>query len=146
MRDKVRSPKRRSRSTQRNRPGGRSSSSLGVESTLLPGRATHVRNESPHGWWLTSYLERFEFRDAPPRRPEARCLAWENMILIRAKTRDVAFRRAVALAKSKTPGRRGRHGDPRLIVNQTEVTVANQPVASAASRTLKLTFVPPWQE
>ena len=75
-------------------------------------RSHHLSTKSPHGWWLASYLERFEFRDARPRRPEARCLAWENMILVRAKTRDLAYQRAVALAKSKTTRRWRRYGDP----------------------------------
>ena len=92
--------------------GGPSTSPLGVGGKLLPRQSPHVRNQSPHGWWLASYLERFEFRDARPRGPEARCLAWENMILVRGKTRDLAYRRAIALARSKTTRRWRRYGDP----------------------------------
>lgn len=75
-------------------------------------KAAHVRNQSPHGWWVASYLERFEFRGARSRRPQARFLAWENTILVRAKTRETAYRRAIAAAKSRSPGRWRRYGEP----------------------------------
>jgi Domain of unknown function (DUF4288) len=91
---------------------GPSTSPLGVGGKLLLRRSPHVRNVSPHGWWVASYIERFEFRDARPSSPKARCLGWENMILVRAKTRDIAYRRALAVARSKTTRRWRRYGDP----------------------------------
>jgi hypothetical protein len=78
----------------------------------LPRRSVPLSSKSPHGWWVARYLERFEFRDAQPTKPEARCLTWESTILVRAKTRDIAYRRAVALASSKTTRQWRRYGEP----------------------------------
>lgn len=75
-------------------------------------RSPHFRNISPHGWWVASYLERFEFRDAPPTSGRSRCVTWENMILIRAKNRDIAYRRTLALVKSDGTRRWRRYGKP----------------------------------
>ena len=70
------------------------------------------RNRSPYGWWVASYLERFEYKDARPTNTRSKCLAWENTILVRGKTRDVAYRKALAFAKSGRTGRWSRFGDP----------------------------------
>jgi hypothetical protein len=57
------------------------------------------RNRSPFGWWVAMYIERFEYNDEKRRNLKRRCLAWENTILIRAKTREQAYRKAVAVGK-----------------------------------------------
>jgi Domain of unknown function (DUF4288) len=66
------------------------------------------RNKSPHGWWIASYIERFEFDDEDAANLQRRCLAWENTILIQAKNRDEAYRKAM------TRGRRS-EGSPAQI-------------------------------
>jgi uncharacterized protein DUF4288 len=54
------------------------------------------QNRSPHGWWIASYLERFEYYDDKRDNPNRRCLAWENTILVKARNRDQAWRKAIA--------------------------------------------------
>lgn len=81
-------------------------------------KAIPIRNRSPYGWWIASYIERFEFKDQRPKSPRARCTAYENTILIHAKTRDIAYKKAMAVCKASgpqtwslygpTPGRLGR--------------------------------------
>jgi hypothetical protein len=57
------------------------------------------RNRSPHGWWVASYLQRFEYYDEDRSNPNRRCLAWENTILIQAPNREQAYRKAVAAGR-----------------------------------------------
>lgn len=57
------------------------------------------RNRNQTGWWIASYLERFEYYDENKRNPNRRCLAWENTILIRAKDRDKAYKKAHAIGR-----------------------------------------------
>ncbi len=79
-------------------------------------RQIPARNRSPHGWWTASYLERFVFDDENRRDLSRRCLAWENTILIEAKDREQAYRKAVAhgrlgqggVAREVGTGRKGR--------------------------------------
>ena len=59
-------------------------------------KPTPHRNRSPYGWWIASYLERFEYYDEPKHKLNRRCLAWENTILVKAQNRHEAYRRAVA--------------------------------------------------
>jgi hypothetical protein len=53
-------------------------------------------NRNHTGWWIASYIERFEYYDENKANLNRRCLAWENTILIRAPNREVAYRKAVA--------------------------------------------------
>ena len=53
------------------------------------------RNRNQTGWWLASYVERVVWSDEDRSNERLRCMAWENMILVRASSRDVAFRKAV---------------------------------------------------
>ena len=57
------------------------------------------KNRSPYGWWIASYIERFERYDEPKRKLSRRCLAWENTILVRARDRDAAYRKATTQAR-----------------------------------------------
>ncbi len=57
------------------------------------------RNRSPFGWWIASYIERFEYYDENKNNPARKCLAWENTVLVRARTREQAYRKAVALGR-----------------------------------------------
>lgn len=56
-------------------------------------------NRSHSGWWWASYLVRFEYYDEKRKNLSRRCLAWENTILIKASTREQAFRKAVRQGK-----------------------------------------------
>jgi hypothetical protein len=58
-----------------------------------------IRNQSPVGWWIASYIERFEFYDEDTANSNRRCLAWENTLLIRARNREEAYRKAVRLGR-----------------------------------------------
>ena len=57
------------------------------------------RNKSPFGWWIASYLMRFEWKDEDRGNPNRRCLAWENTIIVRARNRDQAYRKAVRFGR-----------------------------------------------
>jgi uncharacterized protein DUF4288 len=57
------------------------------------------RNRTRHGWWIAAYVERFEYYDEDRRNLNRRCLAWENTILIKARNRDEAWRKAIAQGK-----------------------------------------------
>ena len=57
------------------------------------------RNRNHSGWWIASYIERFEYYDEDKSNIARRCLAWENTVLIRARSRDQAYRKAVALGR-----------------------------------------------
>jgi hypothetical protein len=54
------------------------------------------RNRSPYGWWIAQILERFEYYDEDRANVNRRCLAWENTVLLKARTRDEAYRKALA--------------------------------------------------
>lgn len=69
------------------------------------------RNKSPYGWWLVSYIVRFEYRGLRPKSPRSKCLAWENTIIVRAKSREVAYRKAISCAKLGC-GNYERYGQP----------------------------------
>jgi uncharacterized protein DUF4288 len=58
-----------------------------------------IRNKSPFGWWIASYLERFEFEDEDKNNLNRRCLAWKNTIIIKARNRDEAFRKAEKIGR-----------------------------------------------
>src|SRR5262245_27873359 len=57
------------------------------------------RNRNHSGWWVASYIERFEYYDENKSNTARRCLAWENTVLIRARSREQAYRKAVALGR-----------------------------------------------
>ena len=73
------------------------------------------RNRSPVGWYVATYIERFEFEGEDKKNPRRRCRAWESMILVKASTPEQAYRRALRhVAGSEDPswtngrGERGR--------------------------------------
>jgi|GEM_PF-793366 len=80
----------------------------------MPKRKIPHRNLSPHGWWIASYLERFEYFDEDRRNPRRRCLAYENTVLLKARTREEAYRKLMKIGDVKpsecwdeATGRRG---------------------------------------
>ena len=62
------------------------------------------RNRSPYGWWIASVLLRFEFFDEDRTKLNRRCLAWKNTVLLKARTRDEAYRKAVAAGHQDAGG------------------------------------------
>ena len=76
------------------------------------------RNCSPYGWWVASYIERFEWKSDDRSKPNRRCLAYENTILIKAPDRESAYKKALGASNclhaewrsygDKPPGRPGR--------------------------------------
>ena len=60
---------------------------------------TAYRNRSPYGWWIASYVERAEWDDEDRSDLNRRCTAWENAILVRARDRTEAWRKAVAVGR-----------------------------------------------
>jgi hypothetical protein len=70
------------------------------------------RNRSPHGWWIASYIERFEYDGEDRRNLNRRCLAWENTILVKARNRDEAWEKAMAHGRL-SEGSEARLGTPR---------------------------------
>ena len=64
----------------------------------MPGRRSNkipFANRNHTGWWIASYIERFEFFDEDRTNPNRRCVAHENTILLRASSREVAYRKAI---------------------------------------------------
>ena len=57
------------------------------------------RNRNQTGWWIASYVERFEYYDEDKRKLNRRCLAWENTILVQAGGREEAYRKAMAFGR-----------------------------------------------
>jgi hypothetical protein len=53
------------------------------------------RNRNHTGWWIASFIERFEYDDENRSDLNRRCLAWENTILVRARDREAAYRKAL---------------------------------------------------
>src|SRR5262245_30480845 len=58
-----------------------------------------TKNRSPYGWWIVSYIMRFEYYDEYRKNHQRRCLAWENTIILKAKDRNEAYRKAVRFGK-----------------------------------------------
>ncbi len=72
------------------------------------------RNRSSYGWWIASYILRFQFSEENSENPNRRCLAWENTVLVKAKNREGAYRKALrigrdneGLEESSVRGRKG---------------------------------------
>ena len=57
------------------------------------------RNRNPTGWWIASYLQRFEYYDEDKRNLNRRCLAWKNTIIVQAKDRETAYKKAMAVGR-----------------------------------------------
>jgi len=53
------------------------------------------KNISPVGWYIASYLERFEFPDEDTSNVDRRCHAWENTIIIKADTPEEAYQKVI---------------------------------------------------
>jgi hypothetical protein len=56
------------------------------------------KNISPVGWYVASYLERFEFPDEDTSNEDRRCRAWENTIIVKAGDPEEAYQKAIEQA------------------------------------------------
>ncbi|MGC4074700.1 MAG: DUF4288 domain-containing protein [Nibricoccus sp.] len=61
------------------------------------------RNISPYGWWIASYIERFEWKSENRKNPHRRCLAYENTVIIKAADREEAYRKSIKLIGGRSP-------------------------------------------
>jgi len=61
------------------------------------------RNKNRTGWWVFCEVQQWVSNRQKNLSPTSRCLVWENMRLLRAKSREEAYRKAIRL---------GRVGDP----------------------------------
>lgn len=57
------------------------------------------KNVSPVGWYIASILMRCEWYDEDKSNLNRRCTAWENQILIKAKTPTEAYSKAIKHGK-----------------------------------------------
>ncbi len=60
------------------------------------------RNRSPYGWWVASFIERFEWKTDDRSKPNRLCLAYENTILIKAPDRESAYKKALKTCQSSS--------------------------------------------
>ena len=63
------------------------------------------KNKSPTGWWVFSEIEQWVSNRQKTLSPTSRCLTWENTRLIRAKTREEAYRKAMELGRCGHPSK-----------------------------------------
>jgi hypothetical protein len=68
------------------------------------------RNISPYGWWIASYLMRYEQEREDISNPKRRCLAWENTIILKAQDRDEAYQKAMEFALAEEDDKTDRQG------------------------------------
>ena len=59
-------------------------------------------NKSRYGWWIATIVERYEHFDENKANLNRRCTAWMNTVLIKAASRDEAYRKAIAHGKRGT--------------------------------------------
>jgi hypothetical protein len=66
------------------------------------------RNRNHTGWWIFREVEQWVSKRQKKLTSKSRCLVWENTRLIRAKSRDEAYRKALRVGRighpSKTKG------------------------------------------
>jgi hypothetical protein len=66
------------------------------------------RNRSPVGWYVASYLLRFiEIRAAGNNNSRRKFLAWENTVLVKAKSLDHAYVKVARIGRTASKPYRG---------------------------------------
>lgn len=66
------------------------------------------KNVSPVGWYYGSYLLRFvEMDDTRRDDPERRFVSWENTVIVKAKSLDVAYSKVEKIGKAQSKPYRG---------------------------------------
>jgi Domain of unknown function (DUF4288) len=69
---------------------------------------TWDKNRSPVGWYVASYLLRFiELDAAGNNNPRRRFLAWENTVLVRAKSLNHAYDKVAKIGRAQSRPYRG---------------------------------------
>ena len=53
------------------------------------------RNKTRYGWWVATLVERYEHFDEDKSNLNRRCTSWRNTILIKARDRNEAYRKAL---------------------------------------------------
>lgn len=68
----------------------------------------HDRNQAPFGWYVGTYILRFiELRAKGNSNPKKKFLAWENTVIVKAKSLSHAYDKIVALGKLHTKPYKG---------------------------------------
>jgi hypothetical protein len=62
-----------------------------------------LRNRSLSGWWIFREVEQWVSHRKQKPTNKSRCQVWENTRLIRARSRDEAFRKAMRLGQAGHP-------------------------------------------
>ena len=57
------------------------------------------KNKSPYGWWVAMVVERYVYDDEDEDNPRRRSTAWVNTIMLKARDRNHAYRKAIAHAE-----------------------------------------------
>ena len=60
----------------------------------------HFADRSPYGWWIAAYIELAVWDDKAKSSPRSRCTAWENTIILKARNREAAYKKAIRLGKA----------------------------------------------
>ena len=97
------------------KPGKRASAKeMGEIPMDNDGAREYSAEKSPVGWYVGSYLLRFiELHQLGNDDPDARFLAWENTVIVRAGTLEEAFRKVEAVGRQQTvPYQGGLDGVP----------------------------------
>lgn len=68
-------------------------------------RKVPFRNKNQTGWWVFSVVQQWVSNRQKTLSPTSRCLVWENTRLIRAKSRDEAYRKAIKLGRAGHPSK-----------------------------------------
>jgi hypothetical protein len=57
------------------------------------------KNRSPYGWWVATIIERFVYDDEDERNPKRCSTAWVNTVMLKARDRHHAYRKAISYAE-----------------------------------------------
>jgi hypothetical protein len=69
---------------------------------------TYDKNRSPVGWYVASYLLRFiELNATGNNNPRRRFLAWENTVLVKAKSLNHAYDKVAKIGRAHSKPYRG---------------------------------------
>src|SRR3954471_6019897 len=69
---------------------------------MMPPRSkVPVRNQSFSGWWIFREVKYWVSSRQKKLLRNSRCLVWENTRLIRARNREEAYRKALAVARAE---------------------------------------------
>ena len=58
-----------------------------------------AQNKRPYGWWIAEIVERYVYDDEDVHNPQRRSTAWVNTIMLKARDRNHAYKKAIAYAE-----------------------------------------------